>query len=127
MSNGLSDRLNRKVLDNLKILINTDSKKGDTCLSDIQASINSSCHKTLDGTPFFTLHGFDKRYLHDSTQANVPSTTDEFFKDRFSLIERQHGHTLSPERRHIRIHNTETKSLGQKVYKMAISFGKCLH
>lgn len=97
-SNGLSERLNRKVLNNLRVHINYQSDMWDECLSDVQGSINSSYHKTLKDTPFFALHGFDKRIPFETlTLARLPhGTTDEFLHDRLTLTQnvhqRIHGH-----------------------------------
>lgn len=65
-SNGLSERLNRKVLHCLRTHVNFNSDVWDEVLSDIQSSINSAYHKTIGDTPFFALYGYDKRVPYDN-------------------------------------------------------------
>lgn len=60
-SNGLSERLNHKVLECLKVHINSESDTWDECLSDVLSSINSLYYKSIGDTSFFSLSGFDKR------------------------------------------------------------------
>ena len=64
-SNGLSERLNRKILNTLRANVNFQNVTWDEFISDVQCTLNRSYHKTLRDTPFFALHGFDKIMPYD--------------------------------------------------------------
>ena len=89
-SNGLVERLNRKIVAQIKSILNSNSDVWDECLSDVQGSINSAYHRSLGDTPFFVLHGWDKRLPHDNLSSGVGPQSDDFLKDRLAVAQGIH-------------------------------------
>ena len=89
-SNGLAERLNRKILDCLRTNVNSQHDEWDQCISDIQCALNSSYHQSLGDTPFFALHGFDKvlpfDVLTQPLRRNVSSS--DYVTEKFQLTQR---------------------------------------
>lgn len=90
--NGLAERLNRRVLDTLSVIIDFQNDDWDERTSDVQCANNSSIHSSIGVTPFYALYGFDKR-LPDELLMFRPRTVyyvDDYVSYKISSTYREH-------------------------------------
>ena len=96
-SNGLAERLNRKIISHLTANINFQHDNWDDCMSDVQSSLNASYHKSIRETPHFALFGYDKVLPYEIWTA-VRSTryaSDDPVGDRFRQTQLIHQRIAS--------------------------------
>ena len=84
-SNGLAERLNRKILNTLRSNVNFDHDNWDDCMMDVQSAINCSYHQSIGDTPHFALYGYDKRFPYElwSEVRRRSYSTDDPIGDNF--------------------------------------------
>ena len=91
-SNGLSERLNRKILNTLRANVNFRHEAWDEFISDVQCTLNRSYHKTIRDTPFYALHGFDKVMPYDVLHRSPDhsASTNEYVAAKFAHTQQIH-------------------------------------
>ncbi|XP_063605788.1 uncharacterized protein LOC134780821 [Penaeus indicus] len=67
-ANGLVERLNRTILNVLRISINTQDNKWDLWIPITQAAINSTFHSSLGDIPNYVVYGDDRRFTYELLQ-----------------------------------------------------------
>ena len=109
-ANGLTERLNRSILNVMRTLVPDDDYNWDDKIPDVQSAINSSFHASLGDIPHFVLYGMDKRLPYEVldrtpdplyTDDYVPAllrrkqviyqtARDHLLKEKASMNEQQH-------------------------------------
>ena len=64
-ANGLIERVNRKILDTLKLTITPDLLNWDDHLENVQYLLNTRIHKSINMSPFKALYGFHPRQANE--------------------------------------------------------------
>ncbi len=86
-SNGVVERLNRKIVTCLRVLINPHSITWDTWIPIVRCALNTQINTSTGETPHYIIFGEDKTLPEPRTVYNA----DDYIKDR---IQKSHERVL---------------------------------
>ncbi|UYV63268.1 hypothetical protein LAZ67_2003589 [Cordylochernes scorpioides] len=90
-TNGLTERLNRTLLNMLSMYVNTDQKNWDEILPFITHAYNTTIQETTGYSPFFLMYGREPTSLLDDSNISVDidkDDYDEYIKHHLDKIDR---------------------------------------
>ena len=88
-SNGLVERVNRKLLDLMRQIVNPNDDNWHTKLPSIQCILNTSIHSSIKQSPHVALYGYQPRLPYESLRSRIQkSYTDDPIHARINNAKR---------------------------------------
>ncbi|XP_037787480.1 uncharacterized protein LOC119583040 [Penaeus monodon] len=96
-ANGITERLNKTILNLMRTMITDHDDEWDLYLPIVQSAINCNYHSSLGDIPHFLLFGMDKRLPYELLDAKPDPNYDDNYAKTL-LIRQQKAFTLAKEK-----------------------------
>ena len=101
-ANGLCERLNRTILNMLRVLLSQNDLEWDYWVPTIQAAINNYFHSSLGDIPHFILYGEDRRLPYELLEQHPTPVYGDGDYVRLAIARKQEAYRAAKEHLTIR-------------------------